>query len=602
MCGFLVYYPLSKSKKFDKDKFFKSAKLISHRGPDEKKFYFSKDINMIFYRLSIIDLSKNGSQPMISSSQNSIIVFNGEIYNAKELRIQLDEKKFKGKSDTEVILKYYEKYGPESLKYFKGMFSLVIYDFKKKSCFVARDRFGIKPLYYSINNDYVIFSSEIKPILFYKKYCYPNPRAFGDFLIHQELESKYTFFKGINLLRPSTFKIFNRKNVISRKYWSLVNQNQKKDKHSFVIEKFNYYLDKSINRHLVSDRKIGLSLSGGNDSEIIANRVRKFKTNIQTITYGFENSDANEIKKALAISKENNFENHSVIISNKYIVDNFQNIINELESPFTSIRLFGMRKLFKRFKSLSVPVVLEGSGGDEMLGGYDYNVISHFKDISKNKLEFIKRIKILSKKRKSNLQNYLNTFNYQNQSTKDCSNFLIPENFNIDFFKEYREKKNYFRSIKFNKLSFLKKSQLVDINHINIPRSLKYIDRLSMISGIEARPVYLDHELFKFCFNLNNEFKIKNLKTRFLMRELVSKKEKEYLKNTITDPQRNILMTNLNELFNDTFHSRKFKENVFFNYKNVIKNFNDKKIIKKNSFSYFQIFTSHLMMENFNLI
>ena len=150
----------------------------------------------------------------------------------------------------------------------------------------------------------------------------------------------------------------------------------------------------------------------------------------------------------------------------------------------------------------------------------------------------------------------------------------------------------------------MKKSQLIDINFVNLPRSLKYIDRLSMISGIEARPVFLDHELFKFCFNLDNKFKINKLKTRFLMRNLIKgeKQKSFFLKKTITDPQRDYLRLSLNELFNDTFHSKKFRENEFFNHKNVIKNFNDKQKIKKNSFSYFQIFTSHLMMENFKLI
>ena len=120
MCGFLVYFPQNKIDKLKKNKFLESGKLISHRGPDEKKYFFSKDINMIFYRLSIIDVSKNGSQPMISNSKNNVIVFNGEIYNALELRSQLNKKKFKGKSDTEVILEYYEKFGTNCLKYLRA--------------------------------------------------------------------------------------------------------------------------------------------------------------------------------------------------------------------------------------------------------------------------------------------------------------------------------------------------------------------------------------------------------------------------------------------------------------------------------------------------
>ena len=584
MCGFLVYFPMNKINEFKKNKFLESGKLISHRGPDEKKYFFSKDINIIFYRLSIIDVSKNGSQPMISNSKNNVIVFNGEIYNALELRSQLNKKKFKGKSDTEVILEYYEKFGSNCLKYFKGMFSFIIYNFKNKTCFVARDRFGIKPLYYSINKDYVLFSSEIKPILNYKKIYRANAKAFADFLIHQELETEKPFFEGIDLVKPSTFKIFKNKNVITRKYWDLLEKNKSEKKYSIIFDKFKYFLDQSIKRHLVSDRKIGLSLSGGNDSEVIADKINKFSTQVQSVTYGFEKSDINEIEKAKYISKLKNIENHIVIISKNYIIKNFTNIINELESPFTSVRLFGMRKLFQKFKSLKIPVVLEGTGGDEMLGGYDYNIISHFKDITNNKNEFIKKVSELSFVRKYQLEDYLKTFNYQNHATKDCSIFFNAENFNKDFYNKYRNKKNYFNSSKFKNMNYLKRSQLVDINHVNIPRNLKYLDRLSMINGIEARPIYLDHDLFKFCFNLDNKFKIKNLKTRVLMRDILKEKKKIYLKNTIPDPQRNLLMTDLKEMFNDTFHSRKFRENDFFNSENVIKSFNNKEIIKKKNF------------------
>ena len=145
MCGFLVYFPIKNSKKFKKNKFLKAGKLISHRGPDDYKVFLNEKINMAFYRLSIIDTTKGGSQPMMSNSKNNLIVFNGEIYNSNELRSQFSEKIFKGKSDTEVLLNLYEKYGPKCLMYLKGMFSLVIYNFKNRSCFVARDRFGIKP-------------------------------------------------------------------------------------------------------------------------------------------------------------------------------------------------------------------------------------------------------------------------------------------------------------------------------------------------------------------------------------------------------------------------------------------------------------------------
>ena len=601
MCGFLVYFPIKNSKKFKKNKFLKAGKLISHRGPDDYKVFLNEKINMAFYRLSIIDASKNGSQPMISNSKNNLIVFNGEIYNSSELKSQFNEKIFRGKSDTEVLLNLYEKYGSQCLKYLKGMYSFVIYNFKNHSCFVARDRFGIKPLYYTQNKDYILFSSEIKPILLYEENNSPNQRCFADFLIHQELDAKETFFKGINPILPSTFKIFKKENIITNKYWDLFDKNKKKESYSIVKDKFSDYLKKAINRNLVSDRKLGLSLSGGNDSEIIANQVRKSNTNLETVTYGFENSNINETAKAEKISKLNEFKNHQVFVNSDYIIKNFQKVINELESPFTSIRIFGTRKVFEKFKSLKIPVALEGIGGDEMLGGYDHNIISYFKDIAKNKFEFMNKLKTLSSKRKVKIIEYIKTFNYQNHSTKDCTQFFDKSNLNKDFYHKYKNKKKYFVLKKFSELNFMKKSQFIDINFTYLPRSLKYSDRLSMNNGVEARPLFLDHELFKYCFNLDNEFKINNLKTRYLMRDMINQRREYYLKKTITDPQRKLLLTTLKEFTNDNFHSRSFKENNFFNYKNVIKNFNNKIIVEKNSYQFFQILTTHLMTENFKL-
>jgi len=599
MCGFFAYYKLNDSTKFNKELFLESGKLISHRGPDNHRTFFSNDINMLFYRLSIIDTRNIANQPMLSLTKKSLIIFNGEIFNAHDLRADDNIKKYRTKSDTEVILNYYEKYGENCLKYFKGMFSFLIYDFSNKKCFVARDRFGIKPLYYSINNSYILFSSEIKPLLKYTSQNIININSFKKYLIFQKIETDETFFKKINSIKPSTYKIFTKKNIITKKYWNLISKKFNTNDSREIFLEFKNLLSKAIRRNLNSDRKVGISLSGGNDSLLISSELNNYD-NITSVTYGFKNTDKNEFRQAEIIAKKFNFNHYNIFLEKNDILDNFENLVYQLESPFTSIRLFGMQKLFETFKNLNVPVVLEGSGGDEMLGGYDYNYVSYLKDTFEKKI-FLKKLAMFSKYKKLDFKNYLIALENQHYVTKDCSVF-----FNKNFLKKNFSKENFNLKKKNIKINNLKQSQLVDIFNINLPRSLRYIDRLSMNHGVEVRPPLLDHDLFKYGFNLENKFKVKNDTTRLIMRKcLIEKKiirNRKFFKSVIVDPQREYLHGHLSMYFNDIFNSKSFKENYLFNYKKIIQDFNNQKIIKKNSFYFFQILTTHLFMKKFKLI
>ena len=199
MCGFLFYF--SKSKKYNKNKFLLSSKLIEHRGPDDYSDYYDNEVAVSFYRLSIRDLSSNGRQPMFSKSKKYLMVFNGEIYNSTELKKNFNLKNIVGTSDSEILLEFIEKYGVEKIRYIKGMFSVIIYDLKNKKLLAFRDRFGIKPLYYHENDSYVIFSSEIKPILKYSNFCKIDDRSMLSFFLKGEIEnSENTLFKDIKSL------------------------------------------------------------------------------------------------------------------------------------------------------------------------------------------------------------------------------------------------------------------------------------------------------------------------------------------------------------------------------------------------------------------
>ena len=226
MCGYLFILS-KKNSPINKEKFLKSSKYIEHRGPDDFSSFYHENIAMCFYRLSIRDLSLKGRQPMFSFTKKNIILFNGEIYNSKSLKNRIDQKKLLGNSDTEILVNLFEKYKQNSLDDLKGMFSFVVYDFEKKKCFLARDRFGIKPLYYYNDENYLIVSSEIKPILSFTKKVEFNDSSFGDFFFKGHMDhGENTFFKNIKSLAPAHYKIISKTTEQTKRYWNILEKAQ----------------------------------------------------------------------------------------------------------------------------------------------------------------------------------------------------------------------------------------------------------------------------------------------------------------------------------------------------------------------------------------
>ena len=601
MCGFFAQLNFSNKEKFDQKKFVESAKLISHRGPDEERFFFNKKINLGFYRLSIIDRSIRGSQPMFSMSKNLIIVFNGEIYNAKELKYKLKEYVFKSNTDTEVLLNLYNKYGEKCLDHIEGMFSFLIFNKQDNSSFVARDKFGIKPLYIKKEKHQILISSEIKPILNYSKENKFNKYAFSDFLFTQKMDHRnVTYFKGIESLEKSNYALIKNNKIDKYKYWTII-----KD-HSSLSDNFEHdYLEmfkNSIKNHLISDRKIALLFSGGTDSVILAIMMKKFySSNFTNYTYDFVQSDIGDGAIARKISDRLKLKNKLLLIKPSDVIEDFNNMCLRLESPFTSIRLFGHHKCLKEMKKDNIAVALEGTGGDEILGGYEYNIIHSYLDQIKNQI--LINLSHITKKKPKKIFNYLETIKNQFNMLKNCEPFLNPEYFKKNFLRLQVDKKTKYQKEK-NNLNFLQKSQLVDIDYINLTRSLKYSDRLSMSNGIENRVPYLDSKLASFCFNLKNEQKIKNGIERFLSKKVASKIANENFflkeKKSITDPQSIWLKSFLKEFILDNINSNDFKEYEVLNYRKFIQsynNFSEKE--NASSFHLFMNFTSFIFYKNF---
>jgi len=612
MCGY--FFVFSKKKKpINKKNFLKSSQLISHRGPDDFSTFFGEDIAMSFYRLSIRDLSSKGRQPMLSFSKKKIILFNGEIYNSQTLRNRIDKNKLVGNSDTEVLVNYFEKYNERSLENINGMFSFVVFDFEKKNCFIARDRFGIKPLYYYNDNDFLLVSSEIKPILDFKKKSSYSEDCFGDFFFKGHMDhGENTFFNDIKSLPPANYKIFSKSSEKKKCYWSLENSQENIGKPSLkkIKDSLRNYFNDSIKSHLISDTEIGTCLSGGNDSSAISSASQNLlKYKLKTFTYEFEDQltkKDSELHNAKKFSKLHKMKNYTSIITSKYINDNFDRLLINLESPITSIRTFGTKKLYEDIKKQNIKVILEGYGGDEMLGGYDYNYLPWLidKNLTKdvNKLIF----KIFSKKNieyfgVKKLINHINSINSLGNFTSDGSPYLCFDLFNKEFFKRYISLKKNFQIKVPHKFNNLQSSQFIETKYIHIPRALKYVDRLSMNSGVESRVPLLDHKLFKFCFNMDNKYKIKEFKQRWLWKSTFSNLGiNNKKKKTITDPQKTWFKTVLRENFEDEINSKLIKESPYFNQKNISLYYeNYKKTTNENSFALMQILSSLKFMRLF---
>lgn len=604
MCGFIFEYR-KKQVLFNKRKFLYASSYIKQRGPDENKFINYKNISTMFYRLSIRDLSKKGSQPMWDRSRRYLIVFNGEIYNSDDLKTKLGDIKLNGNSDTEVLVNMFAKFGLKTLNFLEGMFSFVIYDKILNTCTIARDRFGIKPLYFYDDYNKLILSSEIKPILKYVKNIDLNASAFADFFLKGNLDNNdKTFFNNIKSLEAGKYLLCQNNKIIKKNYWNLFS-NINKDKDPLIIEKkVRQKIENSINKHLISDREVGLFLSGGTDSTSIAQIMsKKQKTKLKTFTYDFENNSNSETLKAKKIAKVLSAINYNIIVKPKHVINEIENLCKNLESPFTSIRLFGTYLLYKKADEKKIKVIIEGHGGDEMTAGYKYNYLPHLLDKNKINLNLsfnsIKK-KLLEKENFKLDKTMFKTLNFQGLSTTDGTPNFFKNIFNKDFLKHNKFNYHIDKIVldKINKkYGFLLKSQYEDIKDIKLPRVLKYSDRLSMMFGVESRVPFLDHDLFSYLFNLNSKMKFYNNQTRFIFKKSLKKERVSNFftkqKNTIVDPQSAWLKKELLEFTLDNFNSAELRNSSIFNQKEVLIHYNN--FLKgkiKTSFQIFNILTT----------
>lgn len=370
MCGFTGFA----DSRIDADKeavIREMMDTIVHRGPDSGGVYSDERVTFGFRRLQIIDLSPEGSQPMYNEDQSCILIFNGEIYNYQSLRQDLLDKGhvFTSHTDSEVILHGYEEYGTDILHKLRGMFAFVIWDRNKESLFLARDHFGIKPLYYSrhTTDGSLLFGSEIKSFLkqpaFVKEL---NKDALKPYLTFQYSVLDETFFKGVFKLRPGHYMLYKDGQLETHRYWD-ANFNAKEGTLEQYVQKIKETMIESVDYHRISDVKVGAFLSGGIDSSYITALLKPSKT----FSVGFKDHEGmfNETNLAEELSDILGIENHRKLISAEECFEKLPDIqyhMDEPQSNPSSVPLYFLAEL----ASKHVTVVLSGEGADEIFGGY----------------------------------------------------------------------------------------------------------------------------------------------------------------------------------------------------------------------------------------
>ena len=356
---------------------------MKHRGPDDEGFFVNGDVALGHRRLSIIDLSAAGHQPMASFDGRFQIVYNGELYNFKELKFELQRVVsgskesayfFQTNTDTEVIIAAYARWGEDCVNHFNGMYAFAIWDTLKKELFIARDRLGIKPLYYIYTNNTLAFSSEMRSLLasdlIPKKL---DENGLVDFLRYQTVHAPNTIVKGVKMLMPGHYMKSNNGKITIHSYWNLKkNINHASDGKSYaeVCKDVNHLLTKAVERRLIADVPFGAFLSGGIDSSAIVGLMSKVSTEkVKTFSVTFDESEFSESKYAQLIAKKFNTDHHEIILKPKDFLTELPNALKAMDHPSGD----GPNTYIvsKATKEAGITMALSGLGGDELFAGYD---------------------------------------------------------------------------------------------------------------------------------------------------------------------------------------------------------------------------------------
>jgi asparagine synthase (glutamine-hydrolysing) len=514
MCGIIAY--ISNKHSITDAEFSKARDTLIHRGPDGAGAISFKDnqIALGHRRLSIIDLSDAATQPMPNEDKGIWLTFNGEIYNYQDIRRQLIERGhlFTSNSDTEVIIHGYEEYGVDILNKLKGMFAFVLYDKKKNIVFAARDRFGIKPLYFCHQNQRIVFASELKAIVDFNWFTkILNTDAVIDYFYYSYIPTPRTIWKDINKIAPGEYIIVDVNSLTYKtsKYWSLRESKNEKVEFETARIETQRLIQNSVKEHLVSDVPIGLFLSGGLDSGTLCKEMYNLGYPINSFSIGFKDWERSEHSQAESMARSFN-TSHSTKIIDSFDWKLIDNLVYFLDEPYSYSSMIPYYEVSKSASGSNNKVVLVGDGGDEVFGGYSwyYNFYNFFEKIkNKNKIEFLYR-KIFGFKKSEIVDYYEKNMPHGLMTLNNNITHLFHEDF-IRLKADEKLSWSYNRHLLNNKIS-LKNLQYLDFNTFLPEAALTRADRMSMASSLEVRLPFLDHELVEWAWNLDESVYMKD--------------------------------------------------------------------------------------------
>ncbi len=581
MCGFFGSF--STNGKISNS--IKNLVSLSHRGPDSKKRYKDEFLYGEFFRLNIIG-GKAANQPMISYDKNYIMFFNGEIYNYIELAEQYRISDQNG--DSRVALELFAKKGVEAVKKFNGMFAIVLYNRRTKSLHLIRDRLGTKPLYYTKKNDYFYFASEIKALPITKNI---NLNMIKDYLQLGYYPYLNTFFKNVYNVPPSSIITINKNTFKKIKYFDIKEEVLKKEKEGFNQEKFDQLLKNAISIRQRSDKKINFHLSGGIDSTALLIYTKdnwSSKYNLTSSSFSYHGYEQDEYKFISRISKKIKVNNQKIVLFPKEVPDLAEKLQYFQDEPYGGLASVAEFKLNLEERKRGEVVSFEGTGGDEILGGYNSHSLLALNDmINKNKSRDIIK----------NLNLYLGITSSKDRlnKTKKLIKSGFYANTDLSDFREY----DRFKDIDLKKNNWFKKIMFFDMIKAKIPRTLRFRDRTSAACSRELRFPFLDHDFLVYSLSSPIEFKFNFGLPKYPLRKIVKKYFKEdfkFNKRSISSPQTNWIQGPLKEWTYDNLNSLETKFVIDKEYISKAKKAVKSKI--NNSFFIWQLINLNLFFEN----
>jgi asparagine synthase (glutamine-hydrolysing) len=508
MCGIAAILSFENKSVINKPALEKMTKAINHRGPDDEGFYLNDWVGFGFKRLSILDISYDGHQPMFDLNNNYVIVFNGEIYNYKIIKEELIKKhyKFKSATDTEVLLNSFIEWNVSCLDKLEGMFAFIIYDKIKDEVLVARDHLGIKPLYFFENNNCYFFGSEIKAFESFIEFELNEKQLYEQF-VYGYVSGKNTIFQNIYRVKPGTYMKFNRGGLISEnQYYDVTSSLNNPIVMDINYDEIKSAISESISRHTMSDVGYNVQLSGGIDSSYITAVLSKdFDQRLNTYSVTLEKFNRDESRYQNLVSEKYNTNHHSFSLTGKDMCDNFEKATWYYDIPQVHLSSIFLMVLCGHSKQSS-KVILTGEGSDELFGGY--NSFSNTKLYKYNLIYFLQKHDMLQKLilvsplfRK--IRNSLENFNVG----IDQSSFYPREIYNFTF-NHLREEIEYRNSVVEN-IKELPNKIFASFQTSYLNFLFERQDKMSMAMGVEARVPFSNRLLFDKINRIHFNKKIK---------------------------------------------------------------------------------------------